>query len=315
MKRMRVLWILGLFAAAFAGCTHKDLCYDHPHTGRLRVVFDWRNDPQARPESMYAWFFPVQGGAPVQFEFPGYQGGVVELAEGDYSVLCLNGDTHNILYRNTDDRNTLEVYTGEQGVVASLSRASDNAPRADGTENQPSVAAPEMLWGDRLSQVRVVKNTEQVITLYPSSEVCAYTVEVRDVENLSSVSQLAGSLSGMAGALLPYPNVVTGGPCIIPYAMEKQDGTTIVGRFLTFGHCPQESIKHKVVIYAVMDNGGQQYAIFGDKDDVVTPQVHQAPDPRNVHIILEGIKFTPTTSGGMSPSIDDWGEVHIDINM
>lgn len=31
-------------------CEHKNLCYDHAHTGIVNVVFDWRNAPERRSE-------------------------------------------------------------------------------------------------------------------------------------------------------------------------------------------------------------------------------------------------------------------------
>lgn len=32
------------------GCEHKELCYDHPHTTQLQVVFDWAKAPDASPK-------------------------------------------------------------------------------------------------------------------------------------------------------------------------------------------------------------------------------------------------------------------------
>ena len=68
-----------------AACDHKELCYQHPHTSSLHVVFDWREAPDADPESMYVWFFPEEGGEPVQYHLAGKAGGAVSLAEG----ICL----------------------------------------------------------------------------------------------------------------------------------------------------------------------------------------------------------------------------------
>lgn len=58
-----------------AACDHKELCYQHPHTSSLHVVFDWREAPDADPESMYVWFFPEEGGEPVQYHLAGKAGG------------------------------------------------------------------------------------------------------------------------------------------------------------------------------------------------------------------------------------------------
>lgn len=48
----------------------------------------------------------------------------------------------------------------------------------------------------------------------------------------------------------------------------------------------------------------------------MTPQIHDAPDPRRVFIRLAGLEFDPAAgSSGMNPTIDDWGEVNVDIDM
>ena len=39
-----VVTLLALFAT---GCNHKELCYQHPHVGEIRVEFDWRYAPEA----------------------------------------------------------------------------------------------------------------------------------------------------------------------------------------------------------------------------------------------------------------------------
>ena len=88
---MKTIRIIQRMAAAglgalllLAACDHKELCYQHPHTSSLHVVFDWREAPDADPESMYVWFFPEEGGEPVQYHLAGKAGGAVSLAEGRY---------------------------------------------------------------------------------------------------------------------------------------------------------------------------------------------------------------------------------------
>ena len=50
-------------------CEHKNLCYDHAHTGIVNVVFDWRNAPNAAPKSMSCYLFPTDGGEVLRYEF------------------------------------------------------------------------------------------------------------------------------------------------------------------------------------------------------------------------------------------------------
>lgn len=320
MKTLRKIPLTAIVLASIligtVGCTHKDLCFDHPHVGSLRIVFDWRDAPDADPESMYVWFFPREGGDPIQYHLPGKKGGAISLAAGVYNVLCLNGDTENILYRNTREMDGFTVASMPGSLLASMGRSGNDVPRADGTENQAVTTPPEMLYGACLREVEVFHERTQTITLYPNEKVARYTVEIANVKNLEYVSQLSSTLSGMAGEMQPASDQLSGDPCIVPFGIEKIDATTVRGEFLTFGHCPVPAIPHKIVVYGVLTRGAQQYRVYGDKDDPVTPQIHNSADPHRVFIRLDGLEFDPEqTGGGMSPSIDGWGEVNIDIDM
>lgn len=51
LSGVHILWI-GLTA-----CEHKDLCYDHPHFAKVRVVFDWTKiSNHDKPEGMRSYF-------------------------------------------------------------------------------------------------------------------------------------------------------------------------------------------------------------------------------------------------------------------
>ena len=130
-----------------AACDHKELCYQHPHTSSLHVVFDWRETPDADPESMYVWFFPEEGGEPVQYHLAGKAGGAVSLAEGRYDVLALNGDTEKIRFADTKRLDGFTVGATSGSLLASMGRGGDNVPRAEGTEDQAVLLPPDMVYG------------------------------------------------------------------------------------------------------------------------------------------------------------------------
>lgn len=313
------LTLIGMVSilGGLTGCEHKELCFDHPHVGSLRVVFDWHEAPDADPKSMYVWFFPREGGEPVQYHFPGKEGGAASLAAGGYDVLCLNGDTEKIRYGFTQRMDDFTVASIQGSLLASIGRSGNDVPRAEDTEEQTVMLSPEMLYGACLREVEVFLDRSQTVTLYPNEKVCRYTVEIVNVKNLEYVSQLSGTLSGMASEMLLASGQLSGAASILPFGIEKVDATTVRGEFLTFGHCPVPAIPHKIVIYGLLTRGMQQYRVYGDNDDPVTPQIHGAADSRRVFIRLDGLEFNPeqTTGGGMTPSVDDWGEVNIDVVM
>lgn len=118
---MKKLFIYLFAALAVASCEHKDLCYDHSHTIDVEVVFDWRNASEAAPESMSLYLFPTNGGEALRYEFTDCGGGTIRVPVGNYGALCLNSDTENVTYRNTDQKTTFEVSTRTTDLLSGLS--------------------------------------------------------------------------------------------------------------------------------------------------------------------------------------------------
>lgn len=204
---MKKLFIYLFAALAVASCEHKDLCYDHSHTIDVEVVFDWRNASEAAPESMSLYLFPTNGGEALRYEFTDCGGGTIRVPVGNYGALCLNSDTENVTYRNTDQKTTFEVSTRTTDLLSGLSALgvrSDGVPRADGTETERVALPPDELWSDCTEGIELKQTAAaQTIVLYPELSVCRYTVEIRNAENLKYVSGISGSLSSLAGGLLP----------------------------------------------------------------------------------------------------------------
>lgn len=320
-----------------SSCEHKDLCYHHPHTKTLRVEFDWRDAPDANPEGMCVFFYPLDGeDAPQRrFDFTGKTGGGIEIQVGRYRVLCYNNDTESVLLRGTDAFDTHEGYTREGSIFESIYGSGANyAPKAKEAEDERVVISPDMIWGCAALDVEISEtgvsylcfpeseredwsgkpavSTEQVITLYPHELVCTYTYEVRNVKNLKYATQMCGSLSGMAPSLL-FGDESLGTECVtIPFESVSDGVSTITGRFYTFGHHEENTAPHKLLLYVWFVDGSKYYYTFD-----VTDQIHSAPDKRHVHIIINGLDFPqPIGNGsGFQPSVDDWQTVEEDIIM
>lgn len=312
-----------LFAAVMlfvaTACEHKELCPDHTHTVDIQVVFDWQNAPDAAPASMSLYLFPTGGGEALRYEFTDCKGGTIRVPVGSYGALCLNSDTENVRYHNTERKGTFEVTTRTADLFSgfsSLGVSSSGAPRAEGTEEEQVVLSPDMLWSDHAEGI-VLKQTSatQIVTLYPRQSVSTYTVEIRNAENLKYVSGLSGSLSSLACGLLPGVgcDAVCGERVTIPFeAAVSADKITVTGGLLTFGHCPSEGNTHTLTVYAVLADESKWYYTYD-----VTEQIHSAPDQRNVHIVLDGLPLPKpiVNGGGFQPEVDEWQEVNVDIEM
>lgn len=322
MKKILNTVTMAALLVAATSCEHKDLCLDHAHAVEVEVVFDWRNAPDAAPASMSLYLFPGDGEA-LRYDFTGRDGGTIRVPIGKYEALCLNSDTENIGYRNTERKGTFEVTTQTSPLLGGLSALgvrSEGAPRADGVGDERVALSPDMLWSDHAESIELKHiPARQRITLYPEQSVCRYTVEIRNAENLKYVFGVSGSISGLAGGLLPGtgPDALTGERVTIPFDAAVGEGengekSVVTGGLLTFGHSPAVDKAHQLTVYAVLSDGSKWYYTYD-----VTGQIHSAPDPRNVHIVLDGLPLPKpiTNGGGFQPEVEPWKPVEIDLKM
>ncbi len=328
--------------ALFSSCEHKDLCYHHMHVAIVKVAFDWRDAPGASPEGMCVHFYPIDGrGQTRRYDIKGTSGAEVDIPVGKYRVLCYNNDTEAVLFHSTGSFDAHTAYTREGNVLEPIyGNGANYAPRAEGTEEERVVIAPDMMWGCKALDVEVTEQgvsylcfpleekdnwyglppivTEHVITLYPHELTCTYTCEIRNAKNLGHVSQMCASLSGLAPSMKPGDESV-GAECVtVPFETLPDGDSTIRGKFYTFGHNEENAAPHRVTLYVVMDDG-KKYAYGTDASERfdVTAQVHAAPDPKHVHVIIDGLELPqPIENGsGFDVAVDDWGEVNEEIKM
>ena len=321
MKKTMKYMLPGVAALLLAGCEHKELCYDHPHVVSLQVVFDWSEAPDADPESMSLYLFPKQGGEPQRYEFIGRSGGEIRVTAGSYDAVCLNSDTEGVVYRNTERHGTFEVSTRTTDLLASsitgLGVRSDNAPRAEGTEGERIAMTADMLWSDSGQDITLMESYEiPTVTFRPEISVCSYRVEITDAENLKYVKGLSAALSSMAGGVLPASGAASAERVTHPFEMRATDGDTgLEGELRVFGHCPDTQGRHTLIVYAILDDGNKVSYTYDAEE--VTRQIHEAPDPQNVLIRLKGLPLPEPVpgGGGFQPSVDEWDEIDIGIEM
>ncbi len=318
MKAMKMMLPL-LAAATLNSCNHKDLDILYDDAGNVRVAFDWRNAPEAAPQSMEAIFFDAQGAAePVRFQFAGRDGGSVHIPAGTYSVIGQNSDNTDWAHRrNEQDPNLFEIYTPDASRLDALGLNARTLPRARGAEEERMAQSPGgPLYGDRQDdQTLEMTPREQTVTLYPQEVTCHYSVEVRDVENIQNLADasLDATLSGLAEGYYQGQGKPTETPVTMPFTLsENRTDKTLTGNFLTFGEPSGANHAHSLIVYMVFTDGTKRYQTFD-----VTDQVRQAPDPRNVHIIVSGLNIPRTidAGGGFRPDVDPWESENIDLDM
>lgn len=346
IKNMARLFLVILIAIPFTACEHKDLCYHHEHTVKLRVAYDWQYAPDVDSKGMSIYFYPVSGETQYyRFDLNNHSeengrykptGGIVEIPAGRYYVITYNNNAEAVQFTGTTEYATHEATTRTGDLFEPvMTTASKSIPRAEGAEEETVVITPDMLWGAAPQEIVIVPENgttyihevidstmdgpllkieaeeEVVFTFSPREMVCTYTYEIINVANIDQLTKCCASLSGMAGSM----NMGTGDlgeesvtlPLIAtPYKNENK----IEGAFYTFGHNEANPDPHRMILYVWLKDGQKYYyGGTGDKFNV-TSQIHNAPNKRRVHIIIDGLDLpNPIQNGeGFVPSVDDWGD-------
>lgn len=307
-----ILQAVSVFAILLlTSCEHKNLHYNHSDVAETQVVFDWTNAPDATPETMRLYLFPVEGGTPHTYEFPDYHGGRINVPAGRYKALCINSDTESILYRNIDSFDSFEAYAAD-GI---LNVRSSSSPRAEGTADERIARSPDRFYSARLDDVTIELSKEsRTLTLYPEPSVCRYRVTITNVSNLQYISSdgISGALSGMSGGVLVGRNELTTDHVTVPFGVVSDASSTLTADFLAFGQTGSSGPAHKLVIYAIMSDGSKNYYTFD-----VTNQVDNTVDRHDVQILLDGLSLPKpiVNGGGLQPTVDEWQNIDVDAPM
>jgi len=85
-------WCAGLcLPLVLAACNHDDLCYNHPHTARVRVDVDWHYfEKYETPTGMTVTLFPDNGAEPFKTITGTIDHAVMNLPVGTYHALVFN---------------------------------------------------------------------------------------------------------------------------------------------------------------------------------------------------------------------------------
>lgn len=316
--RILPIAIMAATAAAMTGCNHKDLDYDVEPTTEVRVVYDWRYAPEAQPASMALYLFDTEGSrSPMMFSFTGRDGGRVHVPFTTYGALGFNNDiTDWAVMADEFDIDRQGIFTRKASELAAYGLRTASIPRARGTEDEPVVSTPGMIWADRADNITVDRSRDTcIITLYPEECVCHYTVDVLNVKNIEYIhgALLDATLSGMADGYMTGACEPSGGKATMPFTLAPDAATaSLHGEFLTFGINPRSEAAHIMSVYMYMTDGSRWHYTFD-----VSKQVDDAPDPTHVHIVVSNLDLPAPISGGggLIPDVNDWNTVHIGIDM
>lgn len=320
MKNTYTLIILALICSvSLISCDHKDILYDDTETPEVRIVFDWRNAPDAHPQSVVAYLFPESGSnTPFRYNFSGFEGGKANVPGGNYIGLGMNSDNSDwARFRNTDNHDQFEIYTDDLSALTTYGLETRSLPRMAGTENERMAsAASDRVWSHRQDAISVDPYTlNQIITFYPEEITCHYTVTVNDIENMDYLNgaDLDATLSGLSESYFIGQKTTSTNPVTMPVCLHPVNNkNSVSGSFINFGDTSDAGHKHILTIYLVFDDHTGSYATYD-----VTDQVRNAPDPHHVDIIVNGLVLPRpiATGNGFVPNVNDWNSVDYTLEM
>lgn len=293
---------------------------------KVRVVFDWRDAPDADPKGMVLYFYPEEedgidtGGMyyTQRFDLHGKEGGEISLLTGRYRVIAYNNDTEVCTGNLTDAFHTHILKTGNAKVTDlaegfSIKEDADT-PRPGGTEDEDVVAQPDDVWGCTGKDIVIEENQDNVITLYPHDLICHYSYEVKNVKGLQNVANACAVITGMSPTINLSTEIIGSTGTTLPLAAAKYGESAIQGEFLTFGHPDGNANQHRFGLYVWMRNGK---GLFFGKDEErfdVTAQIDNATDRRRVHFVIDSIDIGDEAAGsGFQPDFGNWDEELKDI--
>lgn len=299
-------------------CTHKDLCYDHPHTIDIDVEFDWSKAPDGKPATMSVYLFPEDGGEAQRYEFIDHTKGKMRVLPGRYKAICLNSDTRNISFSDRSSYESCSISTKDTDLLTGLTTLgvrSENAPMARGTEDERIAMSPDSIWTGRIDEI-VADSLCKKLTFSLEEAFLTIRIVINNIENIEYLSAANGALSSMSGGWYIGQNVLTEENVTIPFNLEiNKKENRINGELLIFGHCPTEETNHLLTTYCIMADGSKFYYTYD-----VTRHIHESQDGV-ITISLDNLPLpTPQPGdnqggGGFQPTVGGWESVDIGIKM
>lgn len=298
-----------LLAFASVGCHHKNLYYDLGARAQVQVVYDWRNVRDANNSGMSLYLFSETQNSPESYEFTNPKGGVIVVTSGDYRAISINGDLGSCFVSDSASPETFEICTRDANSQLGIEFA--GLPRASGTDGERFAETPTKQWSVRVENLSVASYKENLFYFYPEENICNYTVDILNADNIASVKTLFATLSGLSEGFLPGPAVTASRSVTHSFPLNSDGVSFISGEMLTFGRPYGVRDIHKLTVYAIYSNGEKWYYTYD-----VTDQVLSAGNPKMVHIILDTLPLPkPSADGGFNPDVAQWQSVDINIEM
>lgn len=329
MKMLKMIHVVSLLLfVTFVGC-RKELCYDHTEHSwgvRANIISSWeqvwerpygQNWEENWPSELGASYDDFRPGIPSGICVMAYydsnawdeyhiksDGDVLEMSEGNYSILFYNDDTEYIIFNDM----------ASAPKASATTRIRTRVSYAETHADEITVGPPDMLYGHFIENYcgeRIFGWKDLMVTMRPLTY--TYLIIYKFQSGFEYVSLARGALAGMAGSVYLSDGHTSDTAVTVLYDCDLCDGY-VQAVVKTFGipGFPDEYYdlsrtmrSYGLSLEVCLKNGKTKNFDF----DISSQLVEQ---PRGGVIIVSGIQISDEEgnegSSGFDPDVEGWGE-------
>ncbi len=192
-----------------ASCTHKDLCYHHPHTAKVSFMSDWSKFEKETPTGMTVMVYPQQGSETIKHLTHDISNATLNLPVCiDHSIIFNQSESEygSVSFRGMDSYETAEVYTNSTKSSWYKTRAEDERVVTDpewiGTSRHEGAEVTQQMvdaTGEDMLARTQQRNALGFVIAEHTPQNIIYTVTVTvHVKGFHNLRSARASLDGLA---------------------------------------------------------------------------------------------------------------------
>lgn len=326
--KIRTIWTLALIVLIVGACQRRDFAERITDANLvLKVNTQIANAGEVPlPEIMRVDLYDPETGKLKYTDYVGPTGGYIHPNAGLYDLVVYSIGTESTQIRNEDLFTEIEAFTSEVSsylkgqlakFLANVARSKHQSSASKAPEMEKIVYEPDHIFVGHALGVDIPvryegdRDLNVVIEVDVHSVVETWNVRVTNIEGLEWARDVVAIISGQVESHFIGTDEKSGSSVSIFFEEEvDEENQALVGKFNTFGKHPHE-IGILSLDINVTDTAGEEQHFHFDVDS----QFMDNPDREIVVDEPITVEEPKTTGGGFVPTVDDWENVHTDINL
>lgn len=314
IKLFHISTIMIFMATWLCSCCHKNSICPDSEMRQIFIDFDWKHAPNACPEGMTIYFFPISDeGLIWKFDIAGRDGGPVEIPTGKYQMLAFNNDLPGIDF--IDTKSFYSFAAAVHNIIADTIISSTGMLYASELSYLDITSCGvNYIASDKKEQESCGKS---MVRCYPDSVTTLYSVIINEVKGIEHVKSAGAYLNGVSSGITLSSGEPVGKPVSLKLPLDiDHAGAAFNASAYAFAPSPDPSRRYTLKVMITRTDGK---SFTHDFD--VTEQVMNSIPSKNVIILINGIEI-PTGDipdnpgedvGNIDVGVDGWATIEIDI--